>query len=83
MKIGFIGLGIIGVAWLSSSSKVFMKWWFSTVARKTEPLKEAGAQTAAAPAEVAKNTDILITMLANPKAVEVPEFGEKWVSLRP
>jgi 3-hydroxyisobutyrate dehydrogenase/glyoxylate/succinic semialdehyde reductase len=43
---------------------------------KTEPLKEAGAQTAAAPAEVAKNTDILITMLANPKAVEVSAFGE-------
>ncbi len=77
MKIGFIGLGIMG----SRMAQQLLQAGYEMVVynrseEKTEPLKEVGAQTAASPAEVAKNTDILITMLANPEAVEVSAFGE-------
>lgn len=71
MKIGFIGLGIMG----SRMAQNLLKNGFNLVLYnrtkdKALPLLEAGAEWANSPRELAKKVDFLITMLSTPEVVE-------------
>ncbi len=80
MKIGFIGLGIMG----KPMSKNLLKAGYSLVVRDNsedvmQELVEAGAVSAATPKEVAEQVDVLITMLPNSPHVKEVVLGENGV----
>ncbi|WP_456442596.1 NAD(P)-dependent oxidoreductase [Caldithrix abyssi] len=77
MKIGFIGLGIMGSRMAINLIKNgFSLIVFNRTRAKAQPLLEAGAEWAESPAELAKKVDLLITMLSTPEAVEKLALGE-------
>ncbi len=78
MKIGFIGLGIMG----SRMAGNLLKHGFNLVVYnrskdKALPLLEAGAEWAESPHELAKKVDFLITMLSTPEVVEQLAIGDQ------
>nr|WP_263327693.1 2-hydroxy-3-oxopropionate reductase [Neobacillus sp. Marseille-Q6967] len=80
MKIGFIGLGIMG----KPMSKNLLKAGYEVIIlnRKqsiTDELAAAGAIAAATPKEVAKQSDVIITMLPNSPEVKEVLLGENGV----
>lgn len=77
MKIGFIGLGIMGRPMALNLVKAGFQvkaFDLSSDARKT--LAEAGAEEAVSPIEAATGTDVIITMLPNAAIVKDVLFGE-------
>jgi len=71
MKIGFIGLGIMGSRMASNLlSKGFDLTIYNRNPSKAIDLLQQGAKWADSPASLAKDVDVLITMLAHPEAVE-------------
>ena len=77
MRIGFIGLGIMGsrmAANLQESGYDLII--HNRTAEKGKPLLDAGAEWAATPAELAPQVDMLFTVLAHPDAVAVSALGE-------
>ncbi|MEM6052543.1 2-hydroxy-3-oxopropionate reductase [Erwinia sp. P7711] len=80
MKIGFIGLGIMG----KPMSKNLVKAGYSLVVRDHNPENEAelvsaGATTAGSAREVAEQSDVIITMLPNSPQVKEVLLGEESV----
>lgn len=80
MEIGFIGLGIMG----KPMAKNLVNAGYSLVVHDiaegpVKELAEMGAKTAGSPAEVADQTDIIITMLPNSPHVEEVVLGEKGI----
>lgn len=80
MKIGFIGLGIMG----KPMSKNLLKAGYEVVVcdvvkAAVDELVAAGAKAAATPKEVAQQTDIIITMLPNSPHVRTVVLGENGV----
>ena len=80
MKIGFIGLGIMG----KPMSKNLLKAGYELVVcdvvkAAVDEVVAAGARAAANPKEVAKQTDIIITMLPNSPQVKDVVLGENGV----
>jgi len=80
MKIGFIGLGIMG----KPMSRNLLKAGYQLVImdRNSAVLEEvaaAGAEVAASPKAVAEQTDIIITMLPNSPHVKAVVLGENGV----
>ena len=77
MKIGFIGLGLMGLRMannlLEKGNELII---FNRTKGKTEALLAKGALPAASPAEVGQASEVVITMLANPEAVAKVAFGE-------
>lgn len=76
MKIGFIGLGQMGsaiAANLLQAGHDVTVWNRSS--DKTDALVEAGARRAATPVEAAQG-EVVMTMLADDRAVEAVVFGE-------
>jgi 3-hydroxyisobutyrate dehydrogenase-like beta-hydroxyacid dehydrogenase len=77
-KIGFLGLGMMGSAiasrLLDAGNDVTV--WNRT-AEKAQPLADRGASLAASPAEAALGADVVITMLADPAALEQVMFGDR------
>src|SRR2546422_8294577 len=76
MKIGFIGLGIMGsrmAANLQKHGHVLLL--FNRTRAKAEPLLGPRGTMADSPAQVAKEVDVLLTMLAHPDAVEQAAQG--------
>jgi 3-hydroxyisobutyrate dehydrogenase-like beta-hydroxyacid dehydrogenase len=78
MKIGFIGLGIMG----SRMSENLLKNGYDLIVynrtkEKALPLVKKGASLAGSPAEAGKKSDILFTMLADPDAVEETALGNE------
>jgi 3-hydroxyisobutyrate dehydrogenase-like beta-hydroxyacid dehydrogenase len=70
MKIGFVGLGIMGSAMASNLLKASFKvtiWNRSP--DKCLPLIDLGATVAASPRAVAESSDVVIAMMANPASV--------------
>ena len=71
VKLGFIGLGLMGKPMSTNLIKAGYK---VTVWNRTsthmQPLVEIGAQTAASPSEVASNSDITITIVSDSLDVE-------------
>ncbi len=77
MKIGFIGLGIMGER---MAENLMMAGHSLVVYNRTQlkarPLVDQGAELAGSAADVAKQVNILFTMLADPQAVEAVALGE-------
>ncbi len=70
-KIGFIGLGLMG----KPMAKNLLKKGFSLIVynrtpSKTEEFKEKGVPVASSPEELAREADIIITIITNHEAVE-------------
>ena len=78
MKIGFIGLGIMGsrmaLNLLDSGHELTIN---NRTREKAKTLLEKGALWAESPIELAPKVDILITMLSTPQAVKEVATGEK------
>ncbi len=80
-RIGFCGLGLMGtpmVKRLIHDGHGLAVW--NRTAEKAEPLREAGAEVAATPANAARGRDIVITMVADGPALEEVLFGEDGVA---
>ncbi len=81
MKVGFLGLGIMGRPMALNTLKAgheVVVW-----ARRAEsmaPLTEAGARIATSPAEVARQVDVVISMVADAPDVEQVMLGENGVA---
>src|SRR3954451_19004694 len=76
MKIGFIGLGIMGsrmAANLQKHGDALVV--FNRTGAKAKPLLDKGASFAESPAKLAEQVDVLFTMQANPDAVEQAALG--------
>lgn len=77
MKIGFIGLGIMGsrmaMNLLDNGYQLFV---YNRTPNKAEPLLAKDAVWCESPADMAGQVDILFSMLANPQAVEETALGE-------
>jgi 3-hydroxyisobutyrate dehydrogenase-like beta-hydroxyacid dehydrogenase len=70
MKIGFIGLGIMGSRMAANLQEHgFALVVFNRTRAKAQPLLDKGATFAESPAELAEQADVLFTMLAHPDAV--------------
>jgi 3-hydroxyisobutyrate dehydrogenase-like beta-hydroxyacid dehydrogenase len=71
MKIGFIGLGIMGSRMAANLQKHgYSLVLFNRTRAKAQSLIDNGATFAESAAEVAEQVDVLFTMLAHPDAVE-------------
>jgi 3-hydroxyisobutyrate dehydrogenase-like beta-hydroxyacid dehydrogenase len=78
MKIGFIGLGIMGVRMASNlQDEGYHLVVHNRTKSKADPLVARGAQWADTPAELAGQVEILITMLADPEAVSHMAIGQQ------
>ncbi|MDU3816905.1 MAG: 2-hydroxy-3-oxopropionate reductase [Pantoea sp.] len=80
MKVGFIGLGIMG----KPMSKNLLKAGYTLVVRDSNPQNEAelvelGATAAKTPKEVAEQCDVIITMLPNSPHVKGVALGENGI----
>lgn len=76
MKIGFIGLGIMGSAMAANLLKAgFSVAIWNRSAEKCAPFRDLGATVGASPRAVAEISDILIAMMATPSAVESVRDG--------
>lgn len=80
MKVGFIGLGTMGLPMTKNLIKAkFDVWVFS---RSRGPIEEAikfGAQEAKTAAELAANVDFVMTALPMPDDIKKVYFGEKGI----
>ena len=77
MKIGFIGLGIMGSRMATNLQKHgYRLVLFNRTRSKTESLLVNGAEWAASPAVVAGQVEVLFTMLAHPEAVKEAALGK-------
>lgn len=79
-KIGFIGLGIMGRGMSANLLKAGFEVtvWNRTVSR-AEALVEQGATAGASPADVAANSDIIVTCVSDTPDVEAVILGENGV----
>src|SRR5213076_228554 len=76
MKIGFIGLGIMGSRMAANLQKHgYPMVVFNRTRDKAEPLLDRGAMLADSPPKLAEQVNVLFTMLAHPDAVEQAALG--------
>src|SRR5712664_3047971 len=77
MKIGFIGLGIMGSRMAANLQKHGHSLVvFNRTREKAEPLIAEGAEWADSPAALALQVEVTFTMLAHPDAVEEAALGK-------
>ncbi|MDP2790606.1 MAG: NAD(P)-binding domain-containing protein, partial [Rectinemataceae bacterium] len=77
MKIGFIGLGIMGKPMAKNLLKAgYELTVFDRVAGPVQEVVAAGAKAASSGREVAERSDIIITMLPNSPHVKAAVLGE-------
>ena len=77
MKVGFIGLGIMGSRMAANLQKAGHQLTVHNRTKtKADELVANGAIWAASPAETVVDVDVLVTMLAHPQAVEETALGE-------
>lgn len=80
MKIGFIGLGLMGHPMAKNILKSgFDLTVYNRTSSKTKELEKLGAKTAISPQTLAQNTDVIITMITAGQDVEEVLFGDKGV----
>ena len=76
MKLGFVGLGSMGLAMaetlLSAGHELTV---YNRTRQRAQPLHEAGARIAVTPAQAARDAEIVISMLSDDAAVEGVTFG--------
>ena len=76
LKVGFIGLGIMGRPMALNIVKGGHKLTvFNRSSDKAKPLTDAGATVAPAPKAVAEASDVIILMLAGPEAIDAVLAG--------
>ncbi|MDQ4075031.1 MAG: NAD(P)-dependent oxidoreductase [Chloroflexota bacterium] len=79
-RVGFIGLGIMGRGMaLNLMETGFDLCVWNRTASRMEPFREAGARTASSPAELAAQSDIIITCVSDTPDVEEVILGEQGV----
>lgn len=79
-RIGWIGTGVMGAAMAGNLIRAgYGLTVFNHTREKAAPLLEMGAGWAAGPAEVARNSDIVFTMVGYPKDVEEVILGKSGV----
>lgn len=83
VKVGFIGLGNMGIPMAKNVlKKGFQLIVWNRTLSKAEEFKGLGAEVASNPKEVAERSDIIITMVASPSAVEQVVMGtSEWPGL--
>ncbi len=70
-KVGFVGLGIMGRPMALNLKKAgFELYVHARRAESMEPLAAAGAITCASPAEVARQADVIFTMVSDTPDVD-------------
>mgnify|MGYP001145390725 FL=1 len=80
-KVGFLGLGVMGMAIarrLQAAGLALQVW--NRSADKCRPLVEAGATACATPAEAAAGAEVVILCLLDEAAVDQTVFGRDGVS---
>lgn len=78
--VGFIGTGVMGKSMAKNLIKAGFKInVYNRTKSKASELIEKGAKWATTPGEVAKNSDVIITMVGYPKDVEEVYFGNKGI----
>ncbi len=85
-KVGFIGLGLIGLPMAKNVQKAgFPLTVFNRTRSKAESLAKQGARVAGSPREAAAEADVLVTVVSDPPALEEVMLGEKGAAegLRP
>lgn len=76
MRIGFAGMGIMGVAMAKNVLKAgFETMVFNRSREKCGEAVDAGAQATGSPAELARFADVLVLMLTGPEACDEVLFG--------
>jgi 2-hydroxy-3-oxopropionate reductase len=79
-RIGFVGLGLMGRPMAHNLLRAgFQLTVYNRTAAKATPLVEAGARQAASPAEVARGSDVVITMVTDSPDVEAVVAGENGI----
>jgi 2-hydroxy-3-oxopropionate reductase len=76
MKIGFIGLGIMGAPMAGHLIKGGHEVWLSDIKPVPPALIEAGGKAAKSAKEAAEKSDVIITMVPDTPHVESALFGE-------
>nr|KJR72027.1 MAG: 6-phosphogluconate dehydrogenase [Vulcanisaeta sp. AZ3] len=80
MKVGFIGLGIMGGAMaMNIHKRGFPLIVYNRTRSKTEPFARLGIPVANSPKEVAENSDVVIDMVVDAPDVEEVLFGRDGV----
>ncbi len=80
MKIGFIGLGIMGKPMVRNLLKAgYEVVCYSRTQSDVDEMVAAGAKAGASSADVASNVDVVITMLPNSPQVKSVVLGEKGI----
>jgi 3-hydroxyisobutyrate dehydrogenase len=78
--IGFIGTGVMGRSMVNNLMKAgYRVLIYTRTKEKAQTLIEAGANWRATVGEVAKDSDVVITMVGYPSDVEEVYFGEKGI----
>jgi 2-hydroxy-3-oxopropionate reductase len=80
MKIGFIGLGIMGAPMAGHLIKAGHEVWLSDIKPVPPALVEAGGKTAKSAKEAAEKAEVIITMVPDTPHVESALFGELGVA---
>ena len=80
MKIGFIGLGIMGKPMAKNLLKAgYELVVYDVVAAPVDEVVEAGAKAGSSPKDVAAQADVIITMLPNSPHVKEAVLGKDGV----
>lgn len=79
-RVGFIGLGIMGRGMVRNLLKAgFEVWVWNRTAARMEEFVAAGAGSAASPADLAAQTDLIITCVSDTPDVEAVILGQNGV----
>ena len=77
MKLGFVGLGSMGLAMAESLLAAGHELTvYNRTRQRAQPLHEAGARIAVTPAQAARDAEIVISMLSDDAALEAVTFGD-------
>ena len=76
MKLGWVGLGIMGAPMAGHLRAAGHELFVNTRSEVPQALKDAGAVACKTPAEVAKQADVIFTMVPDTRDVQKVLFGE-------
>lgn len=83
-KVGFIGLGFMGLPMAENVLKAgFPLWVYNRTKEKAAPLLDKGGLWAATPAELASLCDVVISMVANDRALNEIVLGTSGILSSP
>src|SRR3989338_5504969 len=81
LKVGFIGLGLMGKPMaLNIHKKGFPLAVYNRSPKRLADFKKLGIYTYSSPAELAKNSDVVITMITAPKDVKEVALGKNGIA---